>query len=1578
MSEPSNVGIHCTVIPDGVRSVAGETLRLRASVLLAPVLNAPDHVTSSIPVKQWVELISQGTRGVQLFLHGRDGKPKGRIGGPALMLDPALAITGTSNNRDRNASVRAQALWERIFAQADGSFSGLLDALRQAQERNAAMASTNSRAPAPDLRADIHNRAISPAGTVCYPAADLVGSLEESRRAALNDGAGYNERTRLRSALSSERPWRISTASSKGVREYYRALFSENYQSNQPLLSPYEALLPLSGTRAASTREKDRAALVAAILEQAPAPTTTAIAGRQAAIDAGRAFSGQATATEAEAALRIADFRKQAFDIRDREYERPPPPDGDESAPADDARRKLAALDAHPTMAKFLRMIYDVEFVVNFATWSTLLGPLVDGTLQGFISASFSSSQPDVQPTAPTLTAFSLRAGSSPAEWQFEPCSRIEFGTGTESGRSVPLRSGFVELRGRNGTAPGRFSLGVIDAGTAVTGGFAYQQGSDEATSSGAQLSKDPSKAPELRSYGLVLYDLLPDHEVATSLAYAALRQGRLPFRGAGAATLPADTAHFAEDLVSGYRVDVERAHGTRKTWHTITACDRLYRDIHEAYEHDYPDLDDPVDWHPFDHVEQGSRHYRDRDDGFVSAGGMLTANGTAALAVERMFTWPGDSLGVPAEQTEDDGDAGADCVPLDAIHDLAVFQEFRMATEEDRLLAALREGDGYRVVLRARYRNGGGRGFRRDDPAREPNALGDPDSPAKPYPYRRPEEIQGPQLLLLENDPLLEDDRAQPGTKADVLVLRTGAQATTRVRRVLVPPNCSVGRAEQQGLLDGSSARQPDGAFFGVQMSRGGPGFPVVQLPGDGRKEVGRGLVFRPAEDGPENPYYPDTNSRQLGLAFVRDSLVPEGFSEPRDGYSFWESAESPLDARPIILNLVPAGSMREGGEAAVQLARRTIFNGLPAGQLEVSLAPAEEVELLLWCYADFAQVSKSNLFLGRSAERLPITAWSDLSPFPRPLPELQTVTRLRLVHAVPKPLRSPAFRQAGGGGLALGISLLGAPSDWTGTAVKHAAGGNLGFLSGFVDFHRRSTSELRGEATWLDVSGADAVREVGKGRWEFQPPRRTVELFAIRNIPGYLLDVDEPDVLDLARDENGSLRNLSHQFDRRAHFIAVRLVATSRFASYFSPPPENPPAPGPFSVESCPASDITPERLRNATADLRVFSFWLDATIRPPVPVVERIEVKMCERRITSGSTNRIILEKSAPRLRLWLKRGTWFASGQDELFAVLCLPHNLVDPVPKAGGMLPVPRRGHELDPGEAARRSDLARLRMADVLTGTPSIVPATASHPLAQIITAWGTNATHESGVLPSAIPPNCFSGYVAKVQDLEYKFELPAKLDGTPGGTVAASISLLAYRPVLDDSSGEWYVDVDFEGVGVDTPFLRLCVARYQEHAVKDCQLSPHLALSPRGMHPPRTVQVDLESAERITVKVVGPGYHLRAPLSGDAALQSQVNTPLQTFALRRTVGTDGKAGRIQTFDADGGAISARVAADAHPEGKVWTVTLPRPAGVPLSQLVLSITETELGLRVDGPDSATQLSDLTEIPRLFSCDIPLE
>ena len=600
-------------------------------------------------------------------------------------------------------------------------------------------------------------------------------------------------------------------------------------------------------------------------------------------------------------------------------------------------RAKYAGIRSHPTLAKFLRFIVDVQ---------------VSGDKKlptaGFISASFAQTMPEDGPCSAYVIDAPLFRPATYDELKATPPSGA-----TAIAKALPLKSGVVNLG-----VPNRFRLTEVDIAALSQGQRTKAQHDRDQQLNGAEPDTLSARLPETRGRGLQLLDKDAHKSTLARLVAASSKDDW------------SKTRFFAEDLVLGYRVDIRRwRRRTRewKPWRTLMARSVTYDGIGQRYGA----------WQPY--VE-----FAEREHGYLRTLDRLekakdTDKGKELIdrpiAASHVFTWLGDSLGMPPPPPDlkpdlkpDQKADGKSETITDPTQHLGVGMEYRPSG----LCPALRVGDGYLVGLRPAYINGGGPTLAEAavvyDKQKPSLTLGDPEQNGKEYLFGRPNDVGAPIILVDGNDPLASsvDPSRFANETHERIVLRTGdVKQEEAVVRFLVPPRADFTRAEQFGIFDViTSDKTPDGAFMTFELRHDTGDFPGGQASENQTQETqNRALVLRykGKKIYPDRPYYPDPMARNLGIAFERGGTFADGFPQLAPPHVFWENdkrAEAVLEAKPIQLEFRRWPNGRSGGrfnrERAEAVLKASGEKDLSIRRLCVEIAPAEDVTVWLWCWPD------------------------------------------------------------------------------------------------------------------------------------------------------------------------------------------------------------------------------------------------------------------------------------------------------------------------------------------------------------------------------------------------------------------------------------------------------------------------------------------------------------------------------------------------------------------------------------------------------------------------------------------------
>jgi hypothetical protein len=659
--------------------------------------------------------------------------------------------------------------------------------------------------------------------------------------------------------------------------------------------------------------------------------------------------------------------------------------------------------------------------------------------------------------------------------------------------------------------------------------------------------------------------------------------------------------------------------------------------------------------------------------------------------------------------------------------------------------------------------------------------------------------------------------------------------------------------------------------------------------------------------------PYYPDPLARE---AFVRvlEHDMPATADCECEKLEFYANAADGIEkARPVLIELVTFKP--QPNESLHKISRPT---GTKMPTIRVHLAEAADLDFLLWSSTDddeclvalrpaaFAWTTLQKLapslknqlksdaavqalqgksvatalaaaieFLSKPhADRMKISAEGRkplvevVRAFQGPIPTIADQRRLRVVRPVEKPLQPPCIAKVNVvcGTKAepitrnqidalLAVRVLSSPAPtagssapppdhWANYVTKHLSenplcyeseeGANQTFFVGTACVHRASTGKARFDATWREFND-DIVFSKKDGIFHHVPSSAGPATFSIekfsREATGALSD------LDLLRDETGALRGLKIDFpDTRARKVTFSLHGISRFTEFYPPVTST----GDKKFESHDSKhDVT---------------LWVPSTARPASPVVDRI-LPVFRWLTDPGSDNITVTREVA--LRIYLKR-PWHSAGEGERLAVICWPPNIfVD--------------------GTA---DEVARCTLID--RAALNVI-----NPKEEFLTRWGADPIHLSGDITDLIPADQFKAAELRVGDLLLSLphrdsELPGgkpQLDidkGCPNdppdsrttlrndnpGTAGVKVAVAAYTPQVDPQTGDtWYCDLPITAGDSYFPFIRLGLARYQPHSIKDRELSYPVAEWAQ-IPPVREARINYIDEHTVLVVVKGIGYH--------------------------------------------------------------------------------------------------------------------
>lgn len=1174
---------------------------------------------------------------------------------------------------------------------------------------------------------------------------------------------------------------------------------------------------------------------------------------------------------------------------------------------ADIARRNLAALQAHPTLRKFVRMIVDIAIPIDQIKVS-----------KGFIRANLSDNT-----GATIVTAFEFDAASN----LFEPCPEWKFARAQSASvaRSLPLDRGVVQLNiGRQGGATEdgsrRFRIEVMDAPSAWLSWRSALQAMLEAWRKGVPAEGIRTDEPQLVTRGLMVLDT----EAIVPAQIQADKSRSSPLHESESRTL------YAEDLVDGYRVDMvapssieivppsprENKPGIRRR--VFPTGDRTLR----------YDVIDQAFGMP---EENPYTAYAHRDEGYAgnpsrtwvahetpSDGGPPLPR-THRMNSEVLFCWTGANLGLPTAWPEK-GDVGYKPIPNLPPDDLQVKPTYDFPMLPGPIL---RDGRGYRVMMRARKINGSSITVEAAERLLD-HALGDPIT-HDDFIFTPVERAPAPVVLVEKGQKLMGGDPHGDQPLANQLLVRPGQKSA---RRLLVSPNIGFEAAERQGQFDGAGGSGSVdrainfGSYARLARDTGpdaeGRGYP--RFPNEPGVEESRALLFDmlgPATR-PGKPIYVDRT-----VAFLGTLLRPKGATPALsisaasidDELSYWNrtaaNAQRPWQGftpdavRPILLEVV-AGANKSGIVKGLNQNIGPQGSQISIPVMRVEVGPGDTLELEVWAnrlgttviqqgpmrrlLAGVAKRMSAPMFAASAWKAATTSAlsgafsddldaqekwWTRVARKARTA-SLSEATTFILTHPVDKPLVAPSFvrieavRRVD---VASWRTVADAPRG------KNQADGEAIFAFGSIRIDRKTTGLVAAECAWIESHPEICMRRTSKpdepheieprGLYDYREQVAEGQLFVIDKIPGVPSlpgeDDDEysdrVDVLDLVKDETDGWRDLSASFrTHRARRLVVRLAARSRFA----PASAAPDAPA-YIWKS--ATDESIQRALHGEPEGGVEALWIPATRKPAPPRLASATGTLYHRRFDAitGGAGKLKGQKLTHVYRCWLD--DWFDSGPYEKLAIICRNDSAGD-LPWLTSQ--VSRWGGDMSMKAAV---------------------------PL-------GADASSKTFLRPEeiAFPSKVEVGPGGEQIDaVVSKVALPAPVDGDGAGSSAPqrAVTAVLLTPRFHDGYGRWYCDIELKNIPAFRAILQLSVARYQEHAIEGCKLSEAQPLAAFVLHQPWTFLMS-RKGNAVEITASGPSYTERAPMirglvdadtiggGGGLPASQQAARPLVTVELER------------------------------------------------------------------------------------------
>jgi hypothetical protein len=595
----------------------------------------------------------------------------------------------------------------------------------------------------------------------------------------------------------------------------------------------------------------------------------------------------------------------------------------DEAARADDIHAKFTGINSRPTLAKLLNFTVDIAIPVPPG-----LPPL------GYVQVYFAGED------AASIPLVAYRYGAESGVMQFRPGSAKEpFGPTRQlaiAELSLPLKHGMVDL------APERFLLSCVDVHSLVNSSRVRLQELNQAELNATDNRETSPRLMEERSRGIQLID-------EDGMGSAIARQ--LYEAESGRALI------YAEELVTGYRVFVRRTSpaGKQGDWRSLMARRVTYDPIGDAYSERSGGT--TLSWKPY-------AEFAEREHGAFKPLPRAAPNeqktGDRLIAPSHLFTWFGETMGVPAKS---DGEPLTCEESARERRRIGIGITYDYPGEPKYRVPALRVENSYEFALAPVYLHGGGPTLDQLTASSRAEKQGLVDPKELPRSaialFTRPSDVQAPLLLVGPGDRLISGNKAKKNEHIERIVLRSGAgEDTDEALRYLVPPRIDFTTAEQYGLLDASSSDRPRGALDQFDQDKDSGDFVREKARNSDKDEL---YVLRGRRGSrPRISYFPDPMARNLGVAFERDERTPVGFPDRAPSLSFWRAGQD--GSYRACLRAVPIELSFQRWNAALRGARilqdgyRSELESPPmtVPRLTIQLAPAEEVTLWTWCWPD------------------------------------------------------------------------------------------------------------------------------------------------------------------------------------------------------------------------------------------------------------------------------------------------------------------------------------------------------------------------------------------------------------------------------------------------------------------------------------------------------------------------------------------------------------------------------------------------------------------------------------------------
>lgn len=1179
------------------------------------------------------------------------------------------------------------------------------------------------------------------------------------------------------------------------------------------------------------------------------------------------------------------------------DYIEPPP-----AVPDFDFHQRVAQLADHPTLLRMLGLV--VDLIVDVGSAGAM--PPSTGTVRVIPKGDL----PESPPITP-LTRYDLDGtwfGAAPAN-------------------SSRLSRGLLRVSNEHYTL---YQVDVDGAALQVVG-FASTLEALRDTK-----RRDPHQAaeatvPALRSAGIALARQGRGHALLEDLKDRKAKNATIESGG---------TAVFsAEDLVRGYRVDVEeRSKDGQRRWRS------LHRRIAA-------------------HVVKGGANQQPRelepitDEGYLkatSASGERTDHPVPVsddlYLHEAVVGWHGWSLSAPRPGKNivepGQGDNGSSIARYDpeAGNPSPLVSAIAVAP---RTLPRLRIGGEYRMRVRTVDLAGNSLAFSEEDYRSDEG-----DVVTEPTVYRRFEPVPSPTVLRRHLD--------TEGESLEHLVIRSNLGMTAQQyvtspqvvqslqdagaahayaadsQRHLAAPKASEQMAEEDGKFDAAFGAPPATAqalatsALRVALREEGTFLdPMIVDPASGLATV------------------PQTT---ITLHPPGTPLPPRGEAPPQGAYAIYpdESVLLPYLPDPWAIGVSLTGYDHAGAEVAhltaafpgdwpapapfrVRLTEGALGMAFVEGVLEVTLPKAHVVRARL-----------SSVFPPRRLGDFGVWPWIQMQSTAALSDALAKEARdgrhwmltpfrwMTFTHAVQQPLEVP---------------------DMSGVAHGRKEGSTYASFSGAIVNHALSTGRLDVFGEWTE--DVDLVTD--------DEPRMTEFGTAVpHSAQAFGFDIGPGETLAHVNEKGAPGRLARHEFgDTKYRAITYHSVATTRFREYF-PTTITGDLANIQRTESVTGGDGTPKP---------ALVHHIESSARPAAPVVLYVVPTFRWERDDASPTRRHTRRGNA--VRVWLRR-PWFSSGDGELLAVVLEPalakpaawqavgiRDLAKassaPSYHAARIAAARRLARKGAPAQVAGRRALPSGASAFEMLASPQLaIEAITSvllpdeetrRRMKPYVTNWGGDPVWQSALCTQPPTAASFPRRVTQAWGVS--------LEELPGVQVA-----IAAHPVHFDRDGRklWYCDIEINAGATYWPFVRLALARYQPHSVQGMHLSRVVMTDFMQLAPDRTADVTVtDGVAHVSVRGYS-GRNILATIPANVFLpgieelggagETTPNTTMRMALERRVPGIPGDLG----WERVGSEVTLAPQAVGYHVAWSGSIGVQAAAGSP-GQFRIVLTESETFLR---------------------------